>query len=86
MPDDFRQREVLLSIHPVHGWGYTPKEFISVFDACKKADRLMERLFTAEFGDQMLRVNGAAAAYIKVGNLPILIIPNITWLEAGRSW
>jgi len=31
-------------------------------------------------------VNASAAAYKKVGTLPILIIPNVIWLETGSSW
>jgi len=31
-------------------------------------------------------VNAVAAAYKKVSTLPILIIPNLKWLEAGWSW
>jgi len=43
--------------------GYTPQEFISLFDACHAADLEVERLFTTEFGAQMTGVNAAAAAY-----------------------
>jgi len=45
--------------------GYTPKQFISLFDACN-ADPHLELLFTAEFEVQMTlvaEVNAAAAAY-----------------------
>jgi len=35
--------------------GYTPQQFISLFNACDHADRQVERLFTAEFGAQMSR-------------------------------
>jgi len=61
--------------------GYTPKQFVSLFDACNNADRQVQRLFTTEFGAQMSRgagVNAVAAAYKKVGTLSILIIPNLT--------
>jgi len=46
--------------------GYKTKQFISLFDACKNADRQVERLFTDEFKAQMSRggcVNAATAAY-----------------------
>jgi len=46
--------------------GYTPQQFISLFNACKHADRQVERLFTAEFGAKWLGaggVNAAAAAH-----------------------
>jgi len=35
--------------------GYTPQQFILLFNACNAADRQVERLFTAEFGAQMPR-------------------------------
>ena len=35
--------------------GYTPKQFISLFDACNNVDQQVERLLTTEFGAQMSR-------------------------------
>ena len=35
--------------------GYTPKQFISLFDACNNADRQVKRLFAIEFGAKMSR-------------------------------
>jgi len=64
--------------------GYTPKKIFSLFDlCCASADRLLEWLFTTEFGSQISRGgwgNAAAAAYKKVSSLTILIIPNVRWL------
>jgi len=62
---------------------YTPKQFISLFDACIQ-DQQVKRLFTTECHPTP-GVNAAAAAYKKVCNLPFLIIPKLTRLMAGSS-
>jgi len=68
--------------------GYTLQQFISIFEDCNKADRVVERYITAEFGPQVSRGGCGQccdSCLLKVGTLPILIIPNLTRLEVGKS-
>jgi hypothetical protein len=60
---------------------YTPKQFISFFDACDDADGKWIDSSLPNYGLKchvVAGVNAAAAAYKKVGTLPFQIIPNVT--------
>jgi len=67
--------------------GYTPKQLISLSDACN-ADLHVEWMFATGFRFKICGALGPydAAAYKCRYFLTILIIPNLTWLEVGRSW